>query len=233
MKISPEKIPALSAAALFALSAARASPVTVNNFSFELDAASGPGNLVTYPVADWTAFNLVNNSDIGSQWVGGSDFTAAAAGNQYLYDNLYNNPNASTGVYQDVGALQADTDYTLTVAIGNRGDREELPGIISLINGADNTGTVLASAYGVPAAQNSWQDYSISFTTGASVSGDLTILLSVDPSLTGDGNNGSIQAAFDDVRLDASAVPEPATISLLGGSFLLGLVALRRKLRVR
>src|ERR1035441_8172742 len=89
------------------------------------------------------------------------------------------NPSVTGGIYQDVGALQPNTPYTLTVAIGSRADRINSPGIISLINGTDNTGTVLASGGGLPATQNTWQDYSVSFTTGPSVSGDLTIALSV------------------------------------------------------
>ncbi len=184
-------------------------PGTVNNYSFEADVASGPGALVNSPVTGWTGFHVVNNSDIGSEWVGGGDFPAVADGRQYLYVNLYSNPNASTGVYQDVGALQADTDYTLTVGIGNRLDRQELPGMISLVNGTDNTGGVLASTYGVPGTQGSWQDYTVNFITGASVNGNLTIMLAVDPAITGVGNGGSIQAAFDNVRLEAMPVVAP------------------------
>jgi hypothetical protein len=65
---------------------------------------------------------------------------------------------------------------------------------------------MLASDYGVPATQNTWQDFATGFTTGASVSGDLTIELSVDPTVTGDGNGGSIQAAFDNVQLTATSI---------------------------
>jgi hypothetical protein len=185
-------------------------PFTVNNNSFEGNVASGSGQVAQGTPIGWTSFNQVATGDIGSQWAGGADFTdplvAPANGNQYCYVNLYNNPNPSTGIYQDVGALQPNTDYTLTVAIGNRADRQELPGIISLINGVNNTGTVLASDYGVPATQNTWQDFATGFTTGASVSGDLTIELSVDPTVTGDGNGGSVQAAFDNVQLTATPI---------------------------
>jgi hypothetical protein len=191
-------------------SAPAPTPVIVNNFSFEQNVAAGAGQLVEGTPAGWTSFNQVATGDIGSQWAAGSDFTtplvAPASGNQYCYVNLYNNPSPSTGIYQDVGALQANTAYALTVAIGNRGDRQELPGIISLINGTDNTGTILATANGVPATQNSWQDYTVSFTTGAPVSGDLIIELWVGPTITGDGNGGSIQAAFDNVQLTATSI---------------------------
>jgi hypothetical protein len=50
-------------------------------------------------------------------------------------------------------------------------------------------------------------DFSTAFTTGPSVSGNLTINLS-------ESNAGGIQAAFDNVRLTSvSSVPEPGTLS--------------------
>jgi hypothetical protein len=184
------------------------SVATTNNFSFEADVAP-PGGLVGHVPASWTAFNLGSAGDIGSQNAGGGDYSvnnplaAPAAGNNYCYINLYYNPNSSTGIYEDVGALQANTTYALTVAIGSRTDIQTLPGIISLLNGTNNTGTVLASTNGVPATRNTWQDYTASVTTGASVSGDLTIELWVDPALTGQVSSGinNIQGDFDNVRL--------------------------------
>jgi hypothetical protein len=129
------------------------------------------------------------------------------------------NPNVTGGIYQDVGALQSNTTYTLTVAIGSRNDRINSPGIISLINGTDNAGRVLTSGAGLPSAQNRWQDCSISFTTAAVVSGDLTIALSVL------GNGTTIQADFDNVRLTAApavfVAPAFRTLRLSGGNLVL------------
>jgi hypothetical protein len=191
-------------------------PLTVSNPGFEANVAAGPGQLVTGAPAGWASFNQVATGDIGSEWAGGTDFTtplaAPGAGNQYCYVNLYQNPNLSTGIYQDVGALLANTVYTLSVAIGNRADRQELPGIISLINGTNNTGTILVSTNGVPGPQNIWQNFTTGFTTGNSVNGDLTIELSVDPTVTGFGNGGSIQAAFDNVQLTATPIVLQAPI---------------------
>ena len=119
----------------------------------------------TVPTA-WTEFNEAGGTDIGSQWAGGVDYTvytplaAPAAGNQYCYVNMFN-PSVTGGIFQDVGALQPNTAYRLTVAIGSRADRVNSPGIISLINGTNNTGAVLASGGGLPAMQNTWQDYSV------------------------------------------------------------------------
>jgi hypothetical protein len=162
----------------------------------------------------WTAFNEGGATDIGSENSGGGQYTTnnplapPADGNQYCYVNMFN-PAVTGGIYQDIGAVQPNTIYTLTVAIGSRNDRLNSPGIISLINGTDNTGTILATGGGLPATQNTWQDYSATLTTGATVSGDLTIALSAQ------GNGTTIQADFDNVRLAITLVlpPEPADLS--------------------
>ena len=199
-------------------------PVAVNNPSFELNAASGPGQLVGTVPTGWTAFNEGGPSDIGSQWAGGVDYTvynplaAPAAGNQYCYINMFN-PSAMGGIYQNVGPLQPNTIYTLTVAIGSRADRINSFGIISLLNGTNNTATLLASGGGLPAVQNTWQDYTVTFTTGASVSGDLTVELSVI------GNGTTIQADFDNVQLAKTPVslqaPTFEAVKMSGGALIL------------
>ena len=191
----------------------------VNNSSFEFDVASTGATVTTVPVG-WTAFNEAGPADIGSQNAGGTDYTiydplaAPAAGNQYCYINM-SNSGVTGGIYQDVGALQTNTIYTLTVAIGSRADRNNSPGIISLINGTNNTGTVLATEGGLPPAQNIWQNYTVTFSTGTSVSGDLTIELSALGA-------GTIQADFDNVRLTTTPVPvtlPPTSVTVTNFSF--------------
>jgi hypothetical protein len=190
--------------------------VTVTNFSFEQNVASSAGNLVGTVPSSWTAFNKAGSSDIGSQWAGGSDYivhtplAAPAAGNQYGYINMFN-PSVTGGIYQDEGALQTNEMYTLTVAIGSRYDRVNSPGMISLLNGANNSGKVLASGGGLPATRNTWQDYVVTYVTGPAVSGDLTVELSVV------GNGTTIQADFDNVRLTkAAVVATPPTLGAVG-----------------
>lgn len=186
-----------------------APPVTATNLSFEQNVASGAGGLVSSVPSGWAAFNKAASADIGSQWAGGVDYSvntpmaAPAAGNQYCYINMFN-PAVTGGIYQDTGPLQSNTAYTLTVAIGSRKDRLNSPGIISLVNGTDNTGTVLAGGGGLPGTQDTWQDYSTTYITGPAVSGDLTIELSVT------GNGTTIQADFDNVRLTKTPLVVPA-----------------------
>lgn len=187
---------------------APAQVLVTTNLSFEQNAVPSGGVAAVTP-AGWTSFNKANGDDIGSQNAGGTDYTkfdplaAPADGNQYCFINMFT-PGVTGGIYQDVGPLRPNATYTLTVAIGCRNDRINSPGIISLLNGADNTGAVLASGGGLPAAENTWRDYSISFTSGPSVSGDVTIVLSVA------GNATTIQADFDNVRLAVT----PAVLKL-------------------
>jgi hypothetical protein len=193
--------------------------VPVTNFSFERNVAGSAGNLVGTVPSGWTAFNKAGSSDIGSQWAGGSDYTintplaAPAAGNQYGYINMFN-PSVTGGIYQDEGALQPNEVYTLTVAIGSRYDRVNSPGMISLLNGDNNSGKILASGGGLPATRNTWQDYAVTYVTGPAVSGDLIVELSAV------GNGTTIQADFDDVRLTKAAVV--ATLPTLGAVGLSG-----------
>jgi hypothetical protein len=124
-------------------------------------------------------------------------------------------------VWQDVGALEANTTYTLTIAIGEAHyDWNVPPGAIALVNGTNQTGTVLSSAdvlslnYGAYA--NNFKDLTTTFTTGDSVAGDLTILVS-----TPGGYNTYNSLKYDNVRLTATAVPEPAMLGLVGVAGLL------------
>jgi len=187
------------------------------NLSFEYDVVPF-GTSLPFDPTSWTSFNAGGSGDYGSQDAGGVDYSvnnplaAPADGNQYCYVNVFNGTPVG-GIYQDMGALQPNTIYTLTVAIGSRKDRINSPGIISLLNGKDNTGTVLATGGGLPSTQDTWQDYTTSFATGGSVSGDLTIMLSALGA-------GTIQADFDNVRLTAvhSSVPLPIQISNIAPS---------------
>jgi hypothetical protein len=186
--------------------------VTVNNYGFQTQILSPGQTIGGAAPTNWTQFNVGSGGSyfIGLTYASGpaNDFTdpltAPANGNNYLFVNRFNgNGTQVAGVYQDVGALQPNTTYTLTVAIGQRGDAGPngswSPGIISLVNGVDDTGTVLATGGGLPATANTWQNYTITYTTGASVSGDLTVELSVLDA-------PSIQADFNNVELTKASV---------------------------
>lgn len=204
-------------AGVASVSSVQAASVVVPNFSFEEDIAP-PGGVMKFVPSGWLSFNQKGGEDIGSQNALAANYPVnnpmewPAEGNQFAYVNMFANNAEGGGIFTDVGSLMPNTQYTLTVAIGSRADRLNSPGIISLVNGFDNTGTLLATGGGLPETQGTWMDYSITFTTGAEVSDNLIIVLSVLGAET-------IQADFDNVRLEATAVPEPSTIALclLGG----------------
>lgn len=219
---------ALTLAVAVTASTASALSINVVNYSFELNNAGGAGGVSQGVPTGWTSYNQASNGDIGSQNPNNSQFPinnplpSPAQGNQFVYINTFeNNPGGASGIYQSFGALQPNTIYTLTVAIGSRADRINTAGTISLLNGLNpTTATVLASGGGLPATQGTWQDYSISFQTGDTVDGFLTIALSTVAA-------GTIQAGFDNVRLDAVAVPEPELYGLAFAG-LIGWIAVRR-----
>jgi|ERR1039457_703010 hypothetical protein len=86
------------------------------------------------------------------------------------------------------------------------------------MNGNKNNGTVLASGGALPVTQNTWRDYSVTYVTGASVSGDLTIASSAIGA-------GTIQANFDSVRLTKAPItfsaPTLATSWVSSGNLIL------------
>jgi hypothetical protein len=219
---------ALGAVALFP--EARAASINVTNFSFETPVLAPGGLSVSVPTG-WTSFQTAGGGvfDVGIERANPNQFTlnnplgAPAEGNNFLWLNRFDG-SGTAGIFQDIGAILPNTTYTLTVALGGRKDRINSPGIISLWNGTNNAGTLLGTSGGLP-AQDSWQDYTVSFTTGASVNGHLTIGLSVL-------NASTIQADFDNVRLTAVAVvPEPSTYGLALASLLGGLICIRHRRR--
>jgi hypothetical protein len=141
-------------------------------------------------------------------------------------------PSAGTSyMYQDVGTLQPNTSYTLTVALGWRNDQGGGSIVLGLVNGVsyDPTSSVSLSTSTpfVASLQGQFQDVSLTFTTGDTVSGDLTIYIQNVTNGTGTG-----PTAIDNVRLDATPVPEP-TIPLLLGISGVALMIFRGRRRSR
>jgi len=195
----------------------QATPISVTNFSFENpatpegDYGGSPSGLVpadSFPGWSSSGGNGVQNFGPGS-FPGSDDsqgtLSAPADGLNVVYIN-------GTYVYQDVGLLLPNTTYTLNVAAGNQpGYGPGSTGHIALINGTNTGGATLA---------NSFANFSTTFTTGSTVSGDLTIALIKDS-----GN----QILYDNVRLDATAVPEPGLLLLFGIAAASLLVGIRRR----
>jgi hypothetical protein len=129
-------------------------------------------------------------------------------------------------IFQDLGVPATPlTNYTLTVGVGNRNANFTTPANISridLLAGGEN-GTVIATAdvnaFEVPLG--TFADFNVTGATGAvAPSGNLTIRLAVA---------SADRAHYDNVRLDATPVPEPSVLGSVGGVSLAALGLRRRR----
>jgi hypothetical protein len=187
-----------------------AAPVPIANHSFETPDLTSGGNTWSNANIDWgdpdpgindqfTEF-IANFASEGQQHVG---INATDTNNNGLVDPLV----------QDLAATYApNTIYTLTVGVGNRNATFTIPGNESIFRLADAaTGNVLAEsivdASTIPVG--TFEDRSLVFTTGASggpVGNGIRIVLA---------NGPAGRSHFDNIRLDATVIPEPATMTLL------------------
>ena len=193
-------------AAMLMTSAANAASVSVTNASFDATNLA-PG---TYQ-GDNVGSDGVFGPNYLSGWSGAGDSGAQNFGNPSYFQPA-DGPNVAYvnggPIYQDLGALLSNTTYTLTVAAGNQpGFGLGSTGSISFIGGSNLGGTLLSSTNFSNQPSGLTSDYTTSFTTGSSVSGDLTVGLA---RTSGD------QILFDNVRVSAvSAAPEPAAWALM------------------
>ena len=197
-------------ALLAAAHSAQAALITVTNGDFE-DSANWN--------TDWT-----KTGDVG--WQGVSTLTEAYTVDLAPYGAglIFGNNGAGQLSQTLTGTtLQTNTTYTLTVAVGNRNNLV-LPGFgIELLAGA----SIVASEYSITQggsvadpADGTWSNVTATFTTGGTVvAGDLGIVL----------QSYGTQVNYDNVSLDATAIPEPGTYALLAGCFALASVMIRRR----
>lgn len=190
---------------------ASASVIPVANASFEMHGpliSCGPGCFYNLgPIPDWT---IAGTGEAGS-WHPISAFPPPD-GSFIAYSN------GGTISQMLTTSLTPNTTYTLSVYVGHRPDGLADGFTIALDAGT----TVLKSLSGYNGffPLGTFEDEILTFTTGATVApGDLSIVL------TSDGQ----QVDFDNVRLTASTVPEPASLSLLAGGFGLLIFVFRRR----
>jgi len=192
----------------------RQSPnISVVNSSFETGDLTGWTTVASGGYGSGVyAVNTVTNQS--AQYPNFSNpLPGTAAGIWYGVITGYNG-NSPEMIYQDVSAngqgnapLQPNTTYTLTVALGAAKYTGISDGFIELINGTNTSGTVLATAsmssLGMSNYSNNFKDLTVTFTTGNSVSGDLTIAIG-----TPYGYPSNTHFYADNVRLTQSAGPE-------------------------
>ena len=128
------------------------------------------------------------------------------------------------GVGQDTGIVfQANTRYTLTVAVGNRNANFSPVGNISQYGLVDGIGGIHSSDF-VDASTLPGSAFVDAPALVFDVSAGSPLI--GEPVIIGLASAGAGRAHFDNIRLDASTIPEPTT-GLLAG--LAGLMLLRRR----
>ena len=185
---------------------ASAAPVTVPDFSFE-----DTTNIIF--VGDTTAapdvgpfWHASGNGGVFIQDITNTLFTtdtlpAPADGTNYITANI----NGHTArLWQDIGPLQPNTIYTLTIAVGNSLNNLTGQGSIGLVNGTGPFNPLLGNTPvdSSPITAGTFTPVTFVYTNGYQASGDLTILM--------EGDTGA-QILFDNVRLDATPTPASAT----------------------
>jgi Fibronectin type III domain len=172
--------------------------IPVPNFSFE-NPALASGGYTTNSVPNWTVSNGVGVENNTS-----AQFSSVPDGVQFAYANSgsFNGNNPGTLTSASLGAVADSQTYTLTVAVGNRGDTPYASGGTYTISLLDS-GTALASQTlaGSSITPGTWQDLTLTYTTLATAAtGSLQVQLSFSSSDQGD---------FDNVRLDGPAPTAP------------------------
>jgi hypothetical protein len=216
----------LGAATLFfGVAAANASTITITNPSFE-NPQIAPATNVIGTLNGWS----LAGGNTGTTTQADTGLTPVD-GNQMAFVNLSDNALIN-GTSQTLGTnFQAYTTYTLSAYFGWRGDNLAYTGLLQLYAG----GTALA---GLVSGGTLVQEAQVTTTQGTFVLGSLTYTTTAtDPAigqvisirLGGEPViSGPHQADIDLVTLTATAVPEPASMGLLG----LGLVGLGLASRV-
>jgi hypothetical protein len=202
----------------FTTSSTSANSIPIQNASFEIT------NPLTTPCGTGCAFN--GGPIPGWTTVGGLQGTWQPS-SAYFTSPV---PDGSLVAYSNGGtisqtlsaSLAANTLYTLTVAVGNRLDAVvnnlATTYIIQLFAGNTLLNSITGSNTTIPLG--TFMDVSFNYLAGVTVpSGNLSIVLSsVGP-----------QSDFDNVRLTATPVPEPGSLTLLVAGLGLALVMLRRR----
>ncbi len=181
-------------------------PVTVPDYSFEVS-TNVPGGTVVSSGTNWLA------TGNGGHYL--QNFTST------LFEGTDTLPPPGEGTncfvmgidgrfgfcWQEIGSLQPNTRYTLTIAVGQTYTGGSGVGKIALVNGFSPWQAVLAE---IPVDSSSvtpgtFSDVTLQYTAGYQATGNLTILM--------EGDSGT-QIVFDNIRLDATPLPQSPTAVL-------------------
>lgn len=189
--------------------------IVINNFSFEEPSIAD--GTVTSGFLGWnrsggagSAISIMNPLDAQFTGSTGGAVPGTADGDQVVV--IGGAPGNQ--MWQDVGTIEANANYELTVAIGKRLDFSWTDLTVAL-RASSNGGTLLASNVYTAAdvLDGTFSDVSLSFASAdfaGEVGNDLVVVF------TGSGN----MSVLDNVRVSESiaSVPEPTSLALLGVS---------------
>ncbi len=210
----------VTALGLTICSPAMAAAVSIVNPSFELNAPY-PYSLGYVPL--WNV-DATGSALPGTAYAGFPALPQTTDGQVFAYVN----PNGgSADIWQALTAtFAANTQYTLSVDVIYRADYIDGPSTLQLLGGdLLASGALVASSTIGAGTPGNFVTQTVSFTTG---SGDSILGKHVLVALSSSGSGS--QADWDNVRLDATPVPEPETLALLlTGASALGIARMRRR----
>jgi autotransporter-associated beta strand protein len=220
-------LPTLTLLALFAFANSASADTNLlgsDNYSFEDPAiTSSTPYIITTSIQDWSFSQAGGYEATGVQTISSAfDNTGTSDGLNYALLNIQQNgPGIIT--YTGTGAdalpvILPDTDYTLTVAVGNRTqDYSSAVGgtdTVDLLAGTNTFGTTVNEANPL-LIPDSFTDETVTLTA-ATILADNLVGQSLGIQLLGSqyGSDGFDQAAFDNVRLTATTVAAPVLVTL-------------------
>jgi hypothetical protein len=166
---------------------AQTTSVKVVNGGFETGSLTGWSTVASSGYG--SGVSVINNvTNQSAQYPNFSNPLPGTGSGTYYASVTGYNGNPAEVLYQDVsangqgnGTLKPNTTYILTVAMGVGKYSVPNNAYIELINGTAPTGTVLAtgsvSSLGMGNYANNFENLTVTFTTGATVSGDLTVAI--------------------------------------------------------
>jgi hapalindole H/12-epi-hapalindole U/12-epi-fischerindole U synthase len=228
------------------LPAAHAELITVQNAGFEtLFLANNTFNVASPGPAGWSAYGTINhnNRSIGVVNPTGSTLYSGGApegrnvGVVFLMDNANNQSQYAgieSGLVQTLAAtLQTNTRYTLTVEVGNMANDSSANNNAFVFTGFPGYRVDLLAGGQVIASDNN----SLLPSEGTFLTSQFSLSIGASHVLAGQALGirlvnlnaaPGIEVNFDNVRLDATAIPEPATVASLFGAATLALAILIR-----
>jgi hypothetical protein len=196
---------------------ANADPVTIPNASFEL--SSPVQTFTNFDVVPNWVFSASNGSSFGIASIASnfSDPGASSGSNYAFINNDYPGDTDTITSAASLGVIAPLTQYTLTVAIGNRNGTGLYndPGNVSFSLLANGVAFATQTVSNGTVPNGTFEDFSLTFTTpdtNTLIGQNLQIQLATLPE-----QGSAFQPGFDNVTLDATNldVPEPQVLPLL------------------